>query len=145
MANPAVDKIQAELKALPRKLLAGLRALAAARTTLAFFLLLSLAFASQLWIAPGRLPPLGGFSLLSLGVALPDFGEAGRIAGEAGAAAQRQGAAGRVSEFFTQHRDQIPAFNGVGLGVSATIFLGLLIHQVRRRLGPLGEGLAKAA
>ena len=143
MPNFDPKQLQTELKALPDRLKKAFKVVINARTTLALFLMFAIGFGSQLAFAPTRLPPLGGFGLVSVGLPPLNLGEAGRIAAEAGAAAQRQGGGDRLAEWLAAHAGIKPALNGIGLGASAVIFVILALYQSRQPYHLRRSGLSK--
>jgi hypothetical protein len=127
----ALADAKAEVADARRRISRAIVAALSTRVAVAVGAVLTLTFATQLIYAPGRTPPLGGFSLVQLGLPPLDLGRAGQALQEAGAAAKRQDAAGAIGGFLAEHPVLIPYLNGVGLVLSLALFAWTLRLQMR--------------
>ena len=92
---------------------------------------LTLAFACQLLYARNRLPPLGGLSLIQLGLPPLNLGDAGQTLRDAADAAQRQGATAAATDFLATHPALIPYVNLAGFFVFAALLAWTFALQIQ--------------
>lgn len=116
------------------KIATSLSAIAGSRWLMAVLATLVIAFGAHLAYAPTRLPTVGGFNLVAIG--LPpsvDFGFAGEQAQAAREAAEREDAASRAGEFIAEHAGAIPIANMIGFGLALVLLGGNLWIMTKRR------------
>ena len=133
-APQSLDEAKQVFRQEKNKVTASLSAIAGSRWLLAVLATLVIAFGAHLAYAPARLPTVGGFNLVAIG--LPpsvDFGFAGEQAQAAREAAEREDAAGRAAEFTAAHADKIPIANIVGFVLSLLLLAGNLWIMTKRR------------
>jgi hypothetical protein len=137
---PSLKDAKAEVQAARGRIGKAVQILLGARVTAAAAAMFAIAFGMTLLVAPSRLPPVGGLSLVGVGLPPIEFGKEKEVAGDILDAARRQGGEERAKEFFQQHPQAIPYANVAGLAASLLLF-GLCLRsqtlQFKRGGAPL--------
>lgn len=137
----AIDDAKAEIKATRMRFRRAAVLLLASPAVMGAAAVFSIAFGAQLIYARERLPPIGGLSLLQLGLPSLDLGRAGEVIGEAGSAAVRQGGVDNVNAFLLEHAVLIPYLNGVGFAACLAFLIWTMWIQAQTYRGGI-NGLA---
>jgi hypothetical protein len=138
---PSLKDAKAEVQAVRGRLAKAVHILLGARVTAAAAAMFAIAFGMTLLVAPGRLPPVGGLSLVGVGLPELEFlGKEKEVAGDIIDAARRQGGEQRAKEFFEENPQAVPYANMAGLAASLLLF-GLCLRaqtlQFKRGVTPL--------
>lgn len=126
-----IDQAKDEIAAAPKRFARAIEALLGSRVAVAVAAAFTIAFVCQLIYAPARLPPVGGLSLVQLGLPPLDLGMAGGVLKDAGDAALRQDAPGAIADFFQQNAWLIPYANIAGLVIFSALFVWTIVLQMK--------------
>lgn len=128
----AIDDVKREVEATKNRFGKAVRTVFGSRVAVAVMCAFTLTFGCQLIYAIDRPPPVGGLSLVQIGLPPIELGQAGKMAQEAGQSAMRNGLPEQVAAFFAENPGVVPWVNIAGFALFASLLAWTLYLQMRQ-------------
>jgi hypothetical protein len=122
---------KAEAKAAGGRLWKAFLVLLGSRATAGIACLFAISFLAATIATPERLPPVGGLTLVAVGLPPLELGKEKEILGDIAGAADRQGAVKEAKGFFAERPKVTRIANWLGLALAGFVLVWGLRQQTR--------------